>query len=252
MIKVLGAPDPAPDPARPGSWAAVPWRTIIGTVGVIIATVAAIVVLSMTFRVVIWVAVAGFVAVVLAPAVGAVQRRVRGRRALATSIVMFSTAFLVIGMLALFVLPVRHQAISAATDLPGTIDAAEQGQGPVGNAVEKLHLQGFVHDHRDSIQAWVDDLEGSSVSIARRVLDAVIATFVITFLLLSQSEAIGGAAMSLIPERRRDVARRAAADAAHAVSGYMIGNLLISLVAGVSAFVCLVALGVPNPVVLAL
>jgi predicted PurR-regulated permease PerM len=32
----------------------------------------------------------------------------------------------------------------------------------------------------------------------------------------------------------------------------MVGNLLISLVAGVAAFICLVSLGVPSPVVLAL
>jgi predicted PurR-regulated permease PerM len=41
-------------------------------------------------------------------------------------------------------------------------------------------------------------------------------------------------------------------DAAAAMSGYMIGNFLISIVAGVTAFVCLLMLGVPNPAVFAL
>ena len=74
----------------------------------------------------------------------------------------------------------------------------------------------------------------------------------LTFLFLSQSAAIGGRAQNLIPYRRRASAQRIAADAAGAVSGYVIGNLIISLIAGVAAFVCLVALGVPSPVVLAL
>jgi predicted PurR-regulated permease PerM len=46
--------------------------------------------------------------------------------------------------------------------------------------------------------------------------------------------------------------QRVAVDAGHAISGYMIGNLLISLIAGITGFICLVALGVPSPIVLAL
>jgi predicted PurR-regulated permease PerM len=71
-------------------------------------------------------------------------------------------------------------------------------------------------------------------------------------LFLSQSAAIGRAAMSIVPYRRRAAAQRIASEAAGAVSGYVIGNLIISLIAGAAAFVCLVALGVPSPVVLAL
>jgi predicted PurR-regulated permease PerM len=63
---------------------------------------------------------------------------------------------------------------------------------------------------------------------------------------------MGKAITGLIPVRRRTSVRRIATEAAAAVSGYVIGNLLVSLVAGVAAFVCLVSLGVPSPVVLAL
>ena len=57
VIKILGA-DPLPErPGRSGGWSEVPWRSIIGAVGVVTATAATILVLSMTFRVVVWVAV---------------------------------------------------------------------------------------------------------------------------------------------------------------------------------------------------
>src|SRR5690349_20890042 len=58
-------------------------------------------------------------------------------------------------------------------------------------------------------------------------------------------------AQGLVPHRRRASVKRIASDAAAAVSGYVIGNLLISLIAGVAAFICLLALGVPSPIVLA-
>lgn len=174
MIEILGEDDPvAGAPGWRSGWSAVPWRTIVGSVAVVAATVAAILLVMSTARVVMWVAVAGFLAVVLAPAVALVQQHVGGRRTLATAIVMFTTAFAVIGMLAVFVWPVRQQAISTVADLPGTIDAAAQGQGPVGRTVEKLHLQGLVRDHRADLQSWTADLEGSTVTIARRVVDMV-------------------------------------------------------------------------------
>jgi predicted PurR-regulated permease PerM len=56
----------------------------------------------------------------------------------------------------------------------------------------------------------------------------------------------------MVHRRRHAAVNRVAADAAAAVSGYMIGNLLISAIAGVTAFACLALLGVPSPVVLAL
>jgi predicted PurR-regulated permease PerM len=211
--------------------------------------------IAVTLRIIIWVAIAGFFAIVLAPAVARVQAHVRGRRAVATSIVMFTSALLVLGTLTVFALPVRSQAISAATDLPGTIDAAAEGEGPVGRSVKELHLQSFVRDHQEDIEQWADDLKGSSFSIARRVINivvAVITVFVLTFLFLTQSSALSDAAIRFVPERRRPAVRRAAADAARAISGYMIGNLLVSLIAGAAAFLCLLLLGVPNPIVLAL
>jgi len=233
----------------------VPWRTIVASVAVVAAAAGAIALVAITLRILIWIAIAGFFAIVLAPSVARVQARIRGRRAVATSIVMFSSAILVIGMLTVFALPVRSQAISAATDLPGTIDAAAEGKGPVGQSVQKLHLQSFVRDHQSDIQNWADDLKGSSFSIARRVINVVVGivtVFVLTFLFLTQSTALSKAATAIIPERRRPAARRAAADAARAISGYMLGNLLISLIAGLAALACLVVLGVPNPIVLAL
>ncbi|MEO5837501.1 MAG: AI-2E family transporter [Acidimicrobiales bacterium] len=257
MVQLLGTPAPPTpeEPRRRQTWADVPWRTIVATVGVVLAAGVAIALITVTVRILIWIVIAGFFAIVLAPAVARVQAQVHGRRGVATSIVMFSSALLVIGLLTVFALPVRSQAISAATDLPGTIDAAAEGKGPVGQSVQKLHLQSFVQDHKSDIEQWADDLQSSSFSIARRVINivvAIITVFVITFLFLTQSTTLGKAAIRLVPERRRPAALRAAADAARAISGYMIGNLLISLIAGISAFVCLLLLGVPNPIVLAL
>jgi predicted PurR-regulated permease PerM len=80
----------------------------------------------------------------------------------------------------------------------------------------------------------------------------VVTVAVITCLLLTQAPALGSTANRVIPERHRAWLDAVAADAAKAVSGYMLGNLLISVFAGAAAFILLLVLGVPSPVVLAI
>jgi predicted PurR-regulated permease PerM len=55
-----------------------------------------------------------------------------------------------------------------------------------------------------------------------------------------------------LPDRRQERVRRVAADCAKAVTGYMTGNLLISVIAGAAAYVVLWIMGVPYKGVIAL
>jgi predicted PurR-regulated permease PerM len=245
----------SPEVERPTPWSDVPWRTIIGAVGVVLGTYLVIVVILATERVLSWVAIAGFFAVVLAPPVRVLQSRFGGRRALASGVVVFATLLTVVGLITLFVLPVRTQLVSIITDLPGTVTRAAQGRGPVGELVKKLHIEHYIKDNQAELGRAAERLSQSSFQTAQTALAVVVAFITITlltFFFLSQAEVMGQTVQGLLPRRRRAEAQRIASDAARAVSGFMIANLLISLIAGVSAFVVLVALGVPGPVVIAL
>ena len=243
MAIILGERSPADTAAdHRGPWSSVPWRTIIAATLVVAGFILAVIVLIAVQRVVAWIVIAGFFAIVLAPPVRMVQGRVGGHRGIATAIVMFSAMAFVFGAIALFVLPIRSQVIQAASDLPGTIRDAADGKGPVGNIVTRLNIDSYVKDNQDTLQRWADDVSGSTVSIARSVFDGVLAAvtiFVVSFVFLTQAGAMGRTLVELIPPRRREMARRVAVDAGAAVSGYMVGNLIISLVAGTTAFVCL-------------
>ena len=237
------------------TWSDVPWRTIVASVGVVVATYVVLLLLLAAVRILTWVAIAGFMAVVLAPLVGRLEHRFGGRRTVATGTVVFGTLLVLAGVIALFVIPVRTQLVNIITDLPGTVHQAADGKGPVGNIVHKLHIESYVKDNEAKLARAANRLSDSSfeeLQTVARAAFAFITITLLTFLFLSQSAAIGRAAQGLIPYRRRASAQRIAADAAGAVSGYVIGNLIISLIAGVAAFGCLVALGIPSPVVLAL
>ncbi len=242
--------DPSSSP-----WAVVPWRSIVAAVVVVFTSLLFAFAIYATFRVLLWALIAGFFAVILSPAVRMVESRIRGHRGIATAIVMFSVTALLFGMLALFVMPIRTQIIRTVTDLPGTVDAAAKGTGPLGNMVVRLRLDSLVSEHRSELKDWAAKMNDSSFSFARSAFNGILAfvtIFVISFLLLTQSSAVGRALLSITPRRRQASAKRVSLEAASAVSGYMIGNLLISLVAGLSAFACLLILRVPNPAVFAL
>jgi predicted PurR-regulated permease PerM len=260
-LYIPGSSAPIHEPAdslttsKKASWSDVPWRTIVAAVGVVVVAYLVLLLLLAAVRIVTWVAIAGFMAVVLAPLVSRLEHRLGGRRTVATGTVVIGTLLLLAGVIALFVIPVRTQLVNILTDLPGTVHQAADGKGPVGNIVHKLHIESYVKDNEAKLARAANRLSDSAFEELQTVASAAFAFVTITlltFLFLSQSAAIGQAAQGLIPYRRRASAQRIAADAAGAVSGYVIGNLIISLIAGVAAFGCLVALGIPSPVVLAL
>jgi predicted PurR-regulated permease PerM len=239
----------------PQTWSEVPWRTIIATIGVVAATALAAYVIYTVSRIVIWTLVAVFFAVILAPPVRWVERHLHLRRGAAVGVIVLVGVGLFIGLLAIFILPVRTQLTATLTDLPGTVSAAAEGKGPVGNIVSELHLESLVKENEPRIQDAIKRLESSSISLLGAVLETLLALVtisVITCLLLTQAPNLSKTAHGVIPERHREWVTSVAADAAKAVSGYMLGNLLISVFAGVAAFLFCLILGIPSPVVLAI
>lgn len=238
-----------------GPWSQVPWRTIVASVGVVLATFAMVELVLEAVTIIWLIVIGGFLAVVLSPLGHRIEARLGGRHTLATTIVVLTSALALVGVISLFVWPVRNQAITAITDLPGTIQAAGRGRGPFGNLVARLNLSDYVLDNQASLTKAAERLRGTNIELAQLILTAVIAFFtvvVLAFSFLLQSQGMAKGAMSMVPHRRQEAVRRVGAEIGQAISGYMIGNLLVSLVAGSTAFICLLVLGVPSPVVLAL
>jgi predicted PurR-regulated permease PerM len=246
------ADGPAPAPAPPQ---VVPWRTIFATVAVVVGTLGIFLLLRELSRIIAWMAVAGFFTVVLAPAVDAVQQRLRMRRALATSLVFFTGLIVVVGLLYLFIRPVVEQVSDFVEDLPDRVEEARDGRGPLGDIVERYDLDEYLDENEDRIQEALRNAGSPALGVARQVFTGLLAfltILVLTFLMLLRGPQLTAGILTLIPDRHRERVRVVSADAAKAVSGYMIGNFLISLVAGLAAYAFLLIAGVPSAEVLAL
>jgi predicted PurR-regulated permease PerM len=235
--------------------APVPWRTILASVAVVSATLAAFLLLRELTRVIAWFVVALFFAVILSPAVDAVQRRLRSRRVLATALVYFLAVVALLGMLAAFVSPIVSRIDEFADTLPTLLDDAEAGRGPIGDIVERFDLRQVVEDNRDKVEDYLASAGKPAVNAVRGVFNTVLALLtilVLSFLLVLRGPGIAQSILALVPEPHRERVRLVAGDAARAVSGYMVGNFLISVVAGIASYIPLRLLGVPYAEVIAL
>lgn len=206
-------------------------------------------------RVLAFLAVAVFFTVVLTPAVDFLQHKAKMRRGLATTIVFVLGFSLLAGLGFTFVRPIIDQGQKFADDLPQIVDDAEAGRGEIGKLVKRYNLDDYVDENRDEIESAFTNLGTPALGVVRSIFNGVFAgvtVLVLTFLMLLQGPNLTRGILMLIPHRHRERVRRVAGDGGRAVSGYMAGNLLISLIAGVAAYVYLKLSGVPYPEVWAL
>ena len=240
---VSGMADPEAADRQP-----VPWRTIWAVIGSVIVAYLGYEVLVEVKRVLILLAVALFFAVVLAPAVDFLQRRVHVRRGIATGLVVLIGLGLLVGMLYSFIRPLADQASGFADDLPGYVEDARDGKGPAGDLVRRYDLEDYVDKNQDRLRDSVTSLGAPALDLARSVFNGLVAgltVLVLTILMLLQGPNIARSALELVPDSRRTQVRRVAADSALAVSGYVFGNLVISVIAGTATWIALALLGVP-------
>jgi len=98
-------------------------------------------------------------------------------------------------------------------------------------------------------------LSNTAVAVTRSVLTIIAATVTIvfmTFFMLLEGRGLVDRFFGLLPERSQPRWRKVGHDVYKTVGGYVTGNLLISVIAGVSITIVLLAMGVPYAVALGL
>jgi predicted PurR-regulated permease PerM len=235
--------------------AGVPWRRYYAAVLAALSVVVGALLIVELRRVVAWLVVAGFFAVVLSPAVERVERHLHVRRGLAVAIVVVTGAIVVGGLVALIVIPLVGHASDFAANFSDYVAEARAGRGPLGGLVRRFNIDQWIQDHQQDIQNAANRLGSSSLALLRAVGNFLIASltiFVLTVLILLQGPALVRSAVDLVAPAHRERVRRVGADCGRAVSGYVLGNVIISVIAGGASYACLRIVGVPFAEVLAL
>jgi predicted PurR-regulated permease PerM len=230
----------------------VPVRTILATIGLVLATVVGLYLVVLLARIEAWLVVAAFFAVVLNQPVEFFRRHLHLSRGLATTLVYLLGVCLFAGMLYTFIRPLVEQVQHFTDNFPEYVADAKAGEGPVGELVKRYELDRRVEENRDKIQQWV---QGGAFDAARSVASgavAVLTILVLSFLMILYGPDLLSSGLGILSPPTQTRVKAVAGDCSRALTGYVMGNLLISLIAGGVTFIGLAAFGVPFREVLAL
>src|SRR5687768_16834584 len=254
-------------PSKDAGWAGASPTQVMRTVAVALLTAA--VVLGAFFLLwqvrtfVGWFVIALFLAAVLNPAVHWLERRfglINRPLAIAlTYLGVLVALFLVVGIF----VPVLVDQINGFIKFVTTAANAPEGpteyikglakQNGLGGLFQRFSDQ--LDELRKQLGGVLQNLLSSSGQIALSVagmIAALATVLTLTFFLLLGSERYVNAGVGLFPERHQPLVRRLFSRSAGAISGYVTGNLAISVICGVTTFIVLLVLGMPYAAPLAL
>ncbi|GAB3800762.1 AI-2E family transporter [Micromonospora zhanjiangensis] len=222
---------------------------LLGAAGV--ATTYALVELLVAARgVLILIAVALFLAIGLDPAVRLLERRMP--RWAAVTVVVCCLLAVVGGFLAVAIPALISQVGQLTRQLPRLLAELRDHSTLIGRANDHFHLQ----KRLEEVATGNDrQLAGGVVVAGRLVLGATTATvtaLVLTIYFLVDLPRIRQLIYRMFPHSRRPRAILLGDEMFAKIGGFVLGNLLTSLIAGLGTFLWLVIFGVPYPLLLAL
>ncbi|MGD0218974.1 MAG: AI-2E family transporter [Acidimicrobiales bacterium] len=173
-----------------------------------------------------------------------------------------NAVFVVYGVLVILALAfgylLFHPLVSSASrfahDLPAIVRDAQHGRGPVGRLVARLHLENWVRRNVPNLESAIAKLSKPAFAVGRTVVSGiegvVTIAFISLFVLLEGPRSFEGV-LGLLTAEHAARFRRVTDAMAREVTGFMIGDLATSVIAGVVVFVTLEVTHVPFATLLA-
>ncbi len=233
----------------------VPLATIIAAVAVVVLTFLAGKLIYRLRDVILIVVVAGFVALILNPLVVYLQRWRIPRRGWAVAVVTIWAALVFTGLVLAFGYPLVNGLTHLSQHLPAYVQDAQRGHGWIGHLVRRLHLTAWAARNAPKLQSLGASLARPALSFGKGAVSLVVTLgtiAVLALLLLLEGPKMRQAVLGLMEPQRAARYARIGREVNQSVTGYMAGNLLTSVIAGVVVFVALTVLGVPFPLLWAL
>jgi predicted PurR-regulated permease PerM len=229
-------------------------RAVLVVLGIILSATAMIAFLFLAWHVITWILIALFLSLALNPAVEFFERH--GLRRGWASLLVFLLALLAIGGLgALLIPPLIDQVEEFVAAVPDFVEDLTAGRGPLGFLQDDYQIVDKVREAIEKQGAGgVLGVTNASIAVARGVVSFVIGVVTIAFLtifMLLEGPRIVTRVREALPEHMKPRWDRVAGDIYRTVGGYVGGNLLISVIAGVASAIVLFALGSSYAIALA-
>jgi predicted PurR-regulated permease PerM len=193
-----------------------------------------------------------FIAVGLEPVVALITRQ-RIRRSMA----VFVVVLVAVGVVAVFVWsaisPIQNEINELSNKVPHWRSEIASGKGTVGHLAKELHLSYYLSGSQ--LGKLTSGLASSAVGAGKEVLSAIssfLVVVILTVYFLAALPAIKRFSTQLVPESRRQRFGLLLDEVLAGVGGYLLGNIITSVVAAAGTFVWAVIIGIPYAILLAL
>ena len=225
------------------------WIGLTGALGICAAYVLAFAVFSAS-GVLLLIILALFIAVGLEPVVASVHRH-RVPRGIAVTLVSLAALGVVVGFLALAIPPLVDQVSRLIDHAPGYLQTLNDRSSFLGHFDQHYHLvsnlkKALTHVSLGSFTSGV-------IGAGKVVLGAVTSIVIVvslTIYFLADLPRVTRTIYRVVPASRRERAGLLIDEIFSRVGGYVLGNLLTSVIAGVGTFVWLWIFGIPYALLL--
>lgn len=192
-----------------------------------------------------------FLAIGLEPAVSGLARHKFPRWAAVITVLVAGLA-VVGGFLAAAIPPLARQATQFVTQAPIMLSQLQNHNSILGQLNDRLHVQQRLQQALSGdASSLFNGLLGAGQVVVSALASALILV-VLTMYFVADLPRIRATLYRLVPHSRRPRAILLGDEIFAKVGGYVLGNLLISLISGGLTFVFLVIVGVPYPLLLSI
>ncbi len=171
-------------------------------------------------------------------------------RAAAVGAVAFGFSLIIAGLAVSAVAPVAHEIHVLVKNYPRYEANLAAGKGWAGKLAVKLHLTGYFKSNA-KLKLPVGGIFGAG-KVLLSLSVATISVVALTIYFLVALPGVTRLWLSLIPRSRRERVGLLTDEVFSRVGGFMLGNLVTSLISGIGTYVWLISFGVRDALVLAL
>lgn len=246
----LPTPPEPPSLRPPVHSPAIPTRRVVRITLVVAATLIGVALLYSIRHVILLAAVSAFLAIALEPAVTFLQRLVRSR--VSAIGVMMAMLVLAIGAFVASVAPpIVDQVQNLDRKIPQYARQFNDSSTTLGELQRRFRITDRLEPGVKKVTSAVSNVGGVFGTIAS-VITNVLVVMVLTVYFLANAPRIKQEGLRLLPLPKRKRTAAVMDEVFGRVGGWMEGNILISLIAGVVSYFALLAIGVPYPHALAM
>lgn len=218
-------------------------RTIVRTILWILAAILAYQFVGQITHVLTLIFAAVFLALALNPIVGWIRRRLHiDSRVRATAAAYLLVVIFLTGFFALVVPPLVRQTRDFIKDVPATVENFQRQDSSLATAAKRYNLDNKLAQAAKDFTSNYENFGTTILDTGKRVAEAITSFFVVlvlTFMMLVEGPAWIKLYIKSLPDKQRDRQNRILHRMYKAVSGFVNGQVILAVVAGLFAFMAL-------------